>query len=397
MEQIKALVEKMNAEWVVFKAENDRAEKERAEKGGKADPLTEAKIARHSEEIGKLQAQLDDFAMKANRPGVGEAPDAKKAAHRKAFAAFMRKGNDTGLAELQAVAGVSVGTDTEGGYLVPETIDAEIERFERDNTPMRQACRVIKVSNENYSKLVNQGGATSGWVGEKEARPETAAPTWAELVPYFGEIYANPGATQKALDDVGMNLEAWLGEEVGLEFAEQENDAYTAGTGVKKPNGILSYTLSTNVDGTRTFGEIQKVASGSSGAFVIEKLIDLVHALKAPYRIGAAMMLNTLSLAAIRKLKSGDTYVFQPSLLAGQPSTLLGYPIIENDDMPVPAADAKALIFGNFQRGYTIVDVQGTRVLRDPYTNKPKVHFYTTKRTGGHVVNDRALKVMVLT
>jgi len=390
------MVHQLQNEWHEFKADNDRRLAE-IKATGRADPLTEEKIDRHSKAIGELQAQLDDLQKVGQRRGAAPASedDRKKAEHRKAFEAFMRRGKEDGLAQLQA--SVNLGSDEEGGFLVPDSVDSAIEQIERDNTPMRQLCRVIPVSNEGYEKLVNLGGSGSGWVDETESRPETTTPTLAALKPYFGEIYANPAATQKSLDDAAFNVESWLAEEVAIDFAEKENDAFTSGNGVKKPKGILGYTLSTSADGTRSFGEIQKVHSGSSGAFVADKLIDLVYSLKRGYRMNAAWMTTALALAAIRKLKDGqNNYLFQPSFVAGQPQMLLGYPIEENDDVPVPAADAKAVIFGDFRRGYCIVDVRGVRVTRDPYTNKPKVHFYTTKRVGGFVVNDRALKVYVL-
>jgi HK97 family phage major capsid protein len=400
MEQLKELMEKMSNEFALFKQENDRRLKE-IEAKGKADPLTEEKINKHSTALGELQKQLDEVQVKVQRKGGGggdEDPKAKeKAEHRKAFDGFLRKGATDGLGELQAKA-TTIGSDPEGGYAVPDSIDREIERFERDNTPMRQLAKVITVSNENYEKLVNQGGASSGWVDELEARAETTTPALAALKPYFGEIYSNPGSSQKALDDAMFDVEAWLAEEVGLEFGEQENDAFTRGSGVKKPKGILAYTLSTSVDGTRTFGQIQNVNSGSSGNFVADKILDLIYALKRGYRDNAVMMMSALSVGAVRKLKDGqNNYLWQPTYVAGQPQMLAGYPVVENDDMPDPAAGSNSLVFGDIRRAYTIADVRGVRVLRDPFTAKPKVLFYTTKRVGGFLVNDRAVKVLTLT
>lgn len=399
--ELKQLAEKIQNEWTEFQADNDRRLKEIEAKGrgdGKGDPLTEEKIQKHSEAIGALQKQIDEVQKKASRKGPGSDDEKAeaKADHRKAFGRFMRKGHDDGLLELQEKA-VNVSSDPQGGYAVPESTDSAIEQIERDNAPMREVCDVMTVSGEGYEKLVNKGTASSGWVDEQESRAETNTPELAALKPYFGEIYANPAATQKSLDDMAIDVEKWLADEVGIEFALQENDAFTTGNGVKKPKGILSYTLVATADGARAFGEIEKLHSGSSGAFVADKLIDLVHKLHRGYRQGAMWMTTTLGLAAIRKLKdSVDGYLFQPSWQAGQPATILGYPVVENDDVPVPAADANAAIFGNFKRGYLIADVRGVRVLRDPYTAKPKVLFYTTKRMGGMVKNDRALKVYTL-
>lgn len=397
LDLIKNKVEKLQGEWGRFQVENDRRLAE-IEKTGRPDPLTDEKITKHSAAIGELQSQVDDLAKKANRRGPGGADDPEGAAkeeHAAAFRAFLKRGDETGLAKFKA--SVSTNSDPQGGYAVPETIDREIETHERNNTPMRQLCRVITVANERYEKLVNEGGAGAGWVDEDEARPETTTPTLRALAAYFGELYASPAATQRALDDMLIDVGSWLAEEVGTEFSEQENDAFTNGTGVKKPKGILAYDLSTDDDGTRTFGKVQKVHSGSSGAFVADKLIDLVYKLKRGYRMNARWMMSAPAVGAIRKLKDGqNNYLFQPSFVAGQPQMLLGYPIEENDDVPVPGAAAKAALFGDFRRAYTIVDVRGVRVLRDEFTNKPKVIFYTTKRVGGFLVQDRAVKVCVL-
>jgi HK97 family phage major capsid protein len=390
---VRNAVESVQAAVAAMRAENERRLAE-IERNGHTSAETEQKVNRLNDAVTEMQAQLDEVQKQAQRKAAagGQDSDPKKAAHRTAFQAFVRTGD---VASLKAA--ISVGDDTKGGYAVPETLDLMIEKYERDNAPMRGVCNVMTLSNENYTKLVAQGSAGSGWVGETEARPETGTPTLAELKPYFGEIYAKPKATQRSLDDLAINVEAWLGEEVGLEFAQKENDAYLMGNGVKKPKGILAYTLSTDVDGTRAFGSIQKINSGSAGAFVADKIIDLVHSLHRNYRQGAQFMLSNLSLAAIRKLKDGqDNYLWQPDYSQGPSGTLLGYTVVENDAMPDPAADANALLFGNFQRAYTIYDVRDVRVIRDEYSAKPYIEFYTTKRVGGMLVQDRAVKVLTL-
>jgi HK97 family phage major capsid protein len=397
--ELKSMLDKLQNEWQEFKSDNLLRMKE-IEAKGKADPLTEEKIDKHSAAIGLLEKSIAEMSAKMSRPGVDQSDEKQNnEAHRKAFDSWLRKGDDSKLAEFHQKTGVNVGTDTEGGYLVPHVLDTEIEKYAVDANIMRQECRVVAVGNEEYTKLVKQGTAASGWVDETEARTETATPTWNALKPYFGEIYANPGVTQKALDDAMLNLEAELAEDIGIEFAAQENDAFTSGTGVKKPKGILAYTLAATADATRAFGVIEKVASGSSGAFVATKLIELVYALHPGYRANAKWMISPTGMGAIRKLVDGqNNFLFQPSFIAGQPSSLIGYPIVENPDVPVPGAGANAAIFGDFRRAYYIVDVgAGVRMLRDPYTNKPKVMFYTTKRVGGMLVNSQAVKVSVLT
>lgn len=370
------------------------------EKNGRADPLLEKKVDSANAEITKLQAalaavqaQADELQKRAQRPGANGNAATAKAEYGKAFDRFLRKNDDTDLR-----AAVSVGDDSAGGYLVPDTLDTEIERYERDNTPMRSLCRVVQVSNEHYEKLVNKGGVTGGWVDETEDRDETATPEWESLKPYFGEVYAEPGYTQRALDDVMLNLEAELAEDVGTVFAEKENESFTVGNGIKKARGILGYAIASTADGTRPFNQLQYVASGTSGSFSGDNLIDLIHALKRGYRTGASWQFSNLGIAAVRKIKDMATgqYLWQAGLQQGQPDMLLGYPVNENDNWPDPAADAYAVGFGNWRRAYYIVDVRGTRVIRDEVTKKGKVLFYTWKRVGGFLVNDRAVKVLKL-
>ncbi len=398
MDELKQMIEKMNNEWTSFKSENDRRLKE-VESKGRADPLTESKIDKHSSAIGEIQKSIDSMVAKMNRPGAAPADEANEAgrAHSKAFNAFIRKGKLDGLGELQEKA-VSIGVDPDGGWAVPSGLDTQILAIETNEVPMRGLCNVMTVGNEKYEQLVNLHGAGSGWVGETEARIETTEPDLAKVAPNFGEIYANPASTQRALDDTFINVEAWLAQEIALAFALQENTSFLTGNGINKPKGILSYTMAETADATRTFGTIEKKKSGSSGDFDTDDIIDIIHLLKKPYRKGAAFLMATLTLAKIRKLKTAtvNTYLWEPSVQLGVPSTLLGYGVEECEDMPAVAADSLSILFGNLKRAYTIYDVAGTRVLRDPFTHKPYVHFYTTKRVGGGLTDSLAVKVLAL-
>ena len=353
------------------------------------------------DELENIKHQLEALEAKGNRPGK-TGSDAEQNEYKEAFGKFLRKGSEDGLADLMAKA-TSVGTDADGGYAVPETLDTNILQLERDSVVMRSVCNQMSASNEEYKKLVNLGGAGSGWVGETAARPETSSPTLAQLAPVFGEIYANPAATQKSLDDLMFDVEGWLTSEVTQEFAEQENLAFTTGNGTNKPKGILSYTLSTDVDGTRALGEIQYRLSGTDSALgaddatAVDNLLDLEIDLKAAYRNGAAFMMPRSVLRLVRKLRdTNGELIWRPGFETAGYSTLLGYRVVENEDLPAAGAESNSVLFGNFMRGYTIVDVRGTRVLRDPYTNKPYVHFYTTKRVGGFVTDSQAIKVLRL-
>ena len=253
----------------------------------------------------------------------------------------------------------------------------------------------MSVSTPDYKKLVDTGGAGSGWVGEEDARPETSGPSLKQIVAHMGEIYANPAATQTSLDDMFFDAEAWISSEVAKEFSDQESLAFLSGNGTNKPKGILSYTLSAQNDSARAFGQLQKLTASGATAISADDLIDIIHATKAGYRRNSRFMMNNMSVASIRKLKDSDgNYLWRPGLEAGAASSLLGYGIVENEDLPDMAANANSILFGDFSRGYTIVDRIGTRILRDPYTNKPFVHFYTTRRTGGMLTDSNAIKVL---
>ena len=377
-----------------FKAKNDKElEAIKSEKGKLSDSVD--KLNEKLGEIDKLKADLEKELKAAKRPGATEGKDVE--AHQKAFGQFLRKGkNEEELADLQQKA-VQVAVDSDGGFAAPEELDTTMLELLRNESPMREVCGSIIIGASGYKKLVNLGGAGSGWVGETEARPATGTPTIAQLEAYMGELYSNPQATQQSLDDIHFNVEQWLSEEVAREFAEQEGNAFLLGNGTNKPKGILAYELDTSADKDRVFGKLQKLVSGAAGSFTGDNLIDLIYSTKKGYRKNAQFMMNTLTLAKARKLKDSEgNYLWQPGLQAGQPSTLLSHAVAENEDMPDAEADANAILFGDFKRGYAVVDRFGTRVLRDPYTNKPNVGFYTTKRVGGMLLDSNAIKVLAL-
>ncbi|MEQ1510588.1 MAG: phage major capsid protein [Sphingopyxis sp.] len=308
---------------------------------------------------------------------------------------YLRRGIDTGL-ELKSFSGA---TGAEGGFAIPQQIDARIDATLKAISPIRAIANVVSTGSAGYRKLIAVGGAASGWASEAAARPASNTPTFAEIVPPTGDLYANPAATQAMLDDAAFDVEAWLADEVAREFARAEGAAFIVGTGVNQPKGFTTYAATNAVDSVRPFGTIQYVAAGAAGAFVAtnpqDKLIDLVHALKAPYRQGAVFVMASETLSRIRKMKTADgAFIWSPGLTVGQPGSLLGYPVVEAEDMPAVAADSMAIAFGNFQNAYVIADRGETSVLRDPYTNKPFVHFYASKRVGGALVNSEAIKLM---
>lgn len=390
---VQEVAEELKGNFDEFKKKNDKEieaiKSEKSKLSEQVDKLNE-KLG----DLDKLKNELEKELKAAKRPGAAANKDID--AHKSAFIQFIRKGVDDGLVDLQQKA-VQVGVDADGGYAVPEDLDRALLEVLKDESPMRSICSQMTIGTPEYRKLVNLGGAGSGWVGETDARPQTGTPTLAQIEAFMGEIYANPQATQTSLDDVFFSVENWIATEVGREFAEKEGNAFLIGDGVKKPKGILSYAMAATDDKTRPFGTIQKLVSGSAGAFTGDNLIDLIYSLKAGYRKNAVFMMTNLSQSRTRKLKDSEgNYLWQPGLQLGQPSTLLGYGIEENNDMPEAAADANAIAFGDFKRGYLILDRMGTRMLRDPYTNKPYVGFYTTKRVGGMLLDSNAIKVLTL-
>ena len=309
-----------------------------------------------------------------------------------AFDGFVRSG---AVIETKAFTGV---TGDAGGFAIPKEIDAVIDATLKSASPIRGIASVVQVGSAGYRKLVTTGGTPSGWAAETDARPGTASPVFAEIAPPMGELYANPSASQAMLDDALFDVEGWLAGEIAAEFAKAEGAAFVNGSGVNRPRGFLQAPTSSAGDATRAFGTLQYLASGAAGDFgsgAPERLIDLVQSLRAPYRQGATWVMNASTMARIRKFKTSDgQFLWQPSLVSGQPATLLGYPVVEAEDMPDIAANSLSIAFGNFRAGYLIAERQETNVLRDPYSNKPFVTFYATKRVGGCVSNSEAIKLM---
>lgn len=397
--EIKAAVAALGQTFEDFKAANDEALAAQARKGG--DVVLEEKVQRLNGELNTLSAKFDRLQLALKRPtrGFDEALPDTAMEHKRAFVdRFLRKGMEGGLQALEEKA-LSIGNAADGGYAVPREIDQRIDAILKDTSPIRRIANVVQIGSANYRKLVNLTTGASGWVAETAARPATTTTQFAEVVPPLGEIYANPAATQAMLDDAFFDVESWLAEEIAVEFGVQEGAAFVNGNGTDKPKGFLAYTTATTADSGRAFGTLQHVATGVSAAFPAsnpsDKLIDLIHTLRPIYRSEAAFVMNTNTIAVIRKFKDVDgNYLWRPGLAEGGPATLLGYPLIEAQDMPDIAAGSLSVAFGNFQRGYIITDRTAVRVLRDPFSNKPYVHFYATKRVGGGVVNSEAIKLL---
>ena len=342
-------------------------------------------------DVAEVKMRLDRVS-RAARP-VLDGGSADRAPELKGFVdGYLRQGRE---AELKSLSGAVL---SDGGYAVPRQIDEMIAVRLKAVSPIRSVAQVVQTGSAGYRKLISTGGTMSGWVSEVATRPNTQTPSFAEIAPPYGELYANPAASQAMLDDAVFDVESWLADEIAREFARAEGSAFVNGTGVNQPVGFLTGATSAASDATRAFGTLQYVATGNAtglGTTPELKLIDLMHQLKAGHRQGGAWVMNSATLAEVRKLKdSTGAFLWQPGLVANQPDLLLGHPVVEAQDMPDIAANAFPIAFGNFYAGYLIAERSATSILRDPFTNKPFVNFYATKRIGGQVLDSDAIKLL---
>lgn len=402
---IKAAIAELNQDWTAFKAAMAEKDKELAKKFD--DVVTSEKLDRINTSVGEMQSAIDDANARIAALSVGAGSNdtplsPEERAYQANFDTWFRTGD--GESAIKAAmrsgdirAAHSVGSDPDGGFTAPIEWDRTITDQRVEVSPMRRFASVQSVTGQGFKKLYNLHGTDSGWVGETAARPETNTSTLAEYAFSFGEIYANPAATQQILEDSEINIAVWLAGEVNIEFARQEGIAFVGGDGVNKPRGVLMYDAAAEAALPATqrhpLGPITEVATGAAGALTSDGLIDLVYDLPEDRSQGAALYANRKTHAVIRKMKDGDgNYLWQPPFQAGQPAQVLGHPINELAGLPDIAADVIPVIFGNMAQGYRIFDRVGMSMLRDPYTKKPFVLFYTRKRVGGGLWNPEWLR-----
>ena len=372
------------------------------EKRMSADVLSEEKVDRINRALDEQERRMERLTLKEMRPPLGggggrdERRGARPSEHRTAFERYVRGGDEQGLRRLEekAMSGL-VGAD--GGFLVPDETASEIGRRLIAISPIRSIATVRTVSAAVLKKPFAITGAQTGWVGQTAVRPQTDAPQLAELSFPTMELYAMPAATNALLDDAAVDIDAWIGEEVEQAFATQEGAAFVNGDGIAKPRGFTTYP--TVSEANWAWGSVGTVATGADAGFLpgtaADALYDLVYALKAGYRQNASFVMNRRTQGAVRKLKDADgNYLWQPPVAAGGRASLMGFSMVEAEDMPDMAAGSKAICFGDFARFYLVVDRQGVRVLRDPYSAKPYVLFYTTKRVGGGIQDFDAAKFL---
>ena len=376
-----------------FKDAND----ERLDKKD-ADIVLEEKLARISDTIDAQARRLDEITLKSARPAIGaeRVRSASALEHKAAFEDYVRAGETTSLRALEQKA-LSVGSNPDGGYLVPPEIETMIGARLTAISPIRSIAGVRTISGNVYKKPFMTAGPAVGWVGETDARAQTSSPTLDELSFPAMELYAMPAATATLLEDSAVNIDQWIAQEVEQVFAAQEGTAFVTGDGSNKPKGFLDYTTVDN--DSWTWGNIGTIASGAAGDFPAsdpsDVLVDLIYAVNAGYRQNGAFVMNRKTQSTVRKFKdTGGSYLWQPPAVAGGRASLMTFPVVEAEDMPDIAANSLSIAFGDFNRGYLVVDRAGVSVLRDPYSSKPYVLFYTTKRVGGGVQDFDAIKVL---
>lgn len=360
---------------------------------------SDARFAAIEAEMG--QNAVIAAAHRLNGPSGGtEAPDPE---YTKTFASVIRHNRTADVQRLEEAnasgirkdikAAMSVGTDSAGGYVAPVEWDRQIRQKLVAFSPFRQLADVQFTSVRGYSTVWSDNAWGSGWVGETAARPQTTNPTLSSIAFTHGEIYANAAITQQLLDDADFDLENWIGTSLGTEFARQEGIAFVSGSGVNQPTGWMQYL--TGGAATHPGGSITTTPSGAAAAILSDSLVDLLYSLTSPYRANATWVMNSLTAAIIAKLKDGQgLYLWRESFLANQPPTLLGRPVAIDENMPGVAAGNVPVAIGDWKSGYVINDRKGTSILRDPFTQKPYVNLYATRRVGGGLKDPNAIKAL---
>ena len=355
------------------------------------------------EMTSKLQQQeerltmLDRKSFTAGRPALSTAVDLD-VPHKKAFSAYLRSGDDDGLRGL-VLEGKALNTqvNADGGFLVdPETSD-RIRGVLKATSSLRSISNVVNVEATSFDVLVDHTDLGSGWATETAALAETGTPQIDRISIPLHELAAMPKASQRLLDDSAFDVEGWLAERIADRFARAEAQAFVAGDGVDKPKGFLTHTTVDN--GVWAWGSLGYVPTGAAGDFAAtnasDSIIDLVYALNAEYRANATFVMNSKTAGAVRKMKDADgRFLWSDGLAAGEPARLMGYQVLIAEDMPDIGANAYAIAFGDFRSGYTVAERPDMRVLRDPFSAKPHVLFYASKRVGGDVSDFAAIKLL---
>ncbi|KEO55930.1 phage major capsid protein [Thioclava pacifica] len=353
----------------------------------------EVKMQQQDERLTMLQTKT----MTAGRPALSAAAS-EEAPHLKAFASYLRSGDDDALRGL-SLEGKALNTAVaaEGGYLVdPQTSDT-IRSVLKATASIRQIANVVNVEATSYDVLVDRTDVGTGWATETATLTETATPMIDRISIPLHELSAMPKASQRLLDDSAFDVEGWLAQRIAEKFARAEAAAFISGDGIDKPTGFLTHPKLAN--DAWDWGSLGYVATGAdgdfSGANPADAVVDLVYALDAEYRANASFVMNSKTAGAVRKMKDADgRFLWTDGLAAGEPPRLMGYPVLIAEDMPDIASDSFAIAYGDFDAGYTVAERPDLRVLRDPFSAKPHVLFYASKRVGGDVSDFAAIKLL---
>ena len=431
VEEIKSLLDAQGHAWEEFKKANNELIKAKAE--GKAVESLEAKV----ETIGKAMDDFDDkkksfedFMAKVTAPGYSVNPEdraeqeemksfntymraefvgKKNAApeydaeafkhYKEGFSAYLNGTNFNSLSDDQRKA-MSAGSDPDGGYLLPPAIVGQTLKKVYETSVMRQLATVINISTDRIEGLIDNGETGAGWVGETSPRPETSTPQLGKWEIEANEMYAAPKITQKLVDDAATDVEAWLAERVAEKFSRIEGEAFMTGDGVGKPRGLFSYPTAETTDDTRAWGTFQVIKTGTNGDFntttKIDPIFDLIGSFRDKYLQNASFLMRREVRTKLRKLRgaTSDLYLWEPSLTMGQPDRLNGFPVHVDQYIPTLATGSLSLAFGDFKAAYLIVDRIGIRTIRDVYTSKPYIIYYTTKRVGAGAQNYESIKFL---
>jgi HK97 family phage major capsid protein len=385
-------INELASNWEHFKAINDRRLTE-IEKKGSVDPLTQNHLQKLNDLIDNHQTSLQRIETALNRPfseQKAEYNNINEKEHQKAFLSYIRNGSENELRQIEEKS--TLTSDYNSGYLITKKMKTIIAESLIGLSPIRKLANAVDVSSDGLELIEDRMEAVAGWEIEADQQSNDIASSLTKKIIPVHDLYAQPKVTQKLIDDASIDIESWLANKLVDIFLSKENDAFINGDGINKPKGILSYASG------KEWGKIERLHSGISGEITTEALIKLTFSLKESYAVNAKFLMSRDAIQAVRMLKdtASGKYLWQPSLQASTPDNLLGAEVVQSADMPIMQDGSLSIIYGDFKHGYQIVDRQDVRILRDPYTNKPFVKFYTTKRVGGDVINFDALKVLEL-
>lgn len=321
-----------------------------------------------------------------------------EAPHQKAFNAYLRTGDDDGLRGLTLEGkAMSTAVAADGGYLVDPQTSERIQSMLLSTSSLRSIANVVQVEATSFDVIVDRTEVGSGWATEAAATTETSTPTIERISIKLHELAAMPKASQRLLDDSAFDVEGWLAEKIATRFIRAEAAAFINGDGVDKPKGILLPTKVANA--SWVWGQLGYIPTGAASDFAASNpadcIVNLVYSLGSDYRANAAFVMNSKTVGAVRKMKDADgRFLWSDGLAAGEPSRLMGYPVLVSEDMPDIAANAYAIAFGDFRAAYTIAERPDLRILRDPFSAKPNVLFYANKRVGGDITDYAAIKLL---